>query len=521
MALGGLSALTIPAAAWVGLVILREKSVGRVGRATVLAAAALAVGSAAATALTFDPASWGWCRCVANPFAVTSGPATHLALEPWLTGVEVAIVATLVVGVAGEVAGRPGRLGPTDAVVAGVLAVLGVAWLLRDLEQMPHLGSAALLVLLVSHLRWAARRRPSRAHVADLLLAAREESDASRLQELVARALGDPGAVVHWWDCGSSEYRDVHGGPVDSAERTPERVLAVGSEGRPIALVVGSQPLLADQAVHDSVAEALRLSSENRRLSEELQESLDQVRESRSRILVAGDEARQRIERDLHDGAQQLLISTGVKLNLASARIDPTEDPELADSLDQASSELGRALSELRQLARGITPTALVHGGLGDALEELALRSPVPTTVELEGGSDLPSDVGATVYFVVAEALTNVAKHARASGVTIRVHATDPRGRQRRGRRHWQGRSEGDADRGYEALPTASRRMEARWTWSVRRRARRSPPGCPRRPEADREPPEAVGGHCGRRPPDSGGNHPAALRRRVRHPRGR
>jgi signal transduction histidine kinase len=185
--------------------------------------------------------------------------------------------------------------------------------------------------------------------------------------------------------------------------------------------VVTEGPLVVDPGIRDPVAEALRLSTENRLLQEELAASLVQVRESRSRIVQASDEARRRIERDLHDGAQQLLISTGAKLNLASTQVDAARDPALADALAEASDELGRALSELRSLARGITPTALVHGSLTDALEDLALRSPVPTTLHVTGTEVVPAEVQATAYFVVAECLANVARHAHATTVRVQV----------------------------------------------------------------------------------------------------
>jgi signal transduction histidine kinase len=290
--------------------------------------------------------------------------------------------------------------------------------------------AVGVLAIVTVHVAGLARGRPSRAHVADLLLAARERSDPARLRELVARAVGDPGAAVYWWDRDSGSYVDHAGraglaGPV-AADIPAAHIMEVESDHRPIARVVGQRPLVDDPAILGPVAEALRLSTENRLLQEELAASLVQVRESRSRIVQASDEARRRIERDLHDGAQQLLISTGAKLNLASARVDAAHDPDLADALTQASDELGRALTELRSLARGITPTALVHGSLADALEDLALRSPVPATLQVVGTAPVQPEVAATAYFVVAECLANVAKHAHASAVHVSVELGDP-----------------------------------------------------------------------------------------------
>jgi signal transduction histidine kinase len=203
-------------------------------------------------------------------------------------------------------------------------------------------------------------------------------------------------------------------------------VLRVEAAGRPIAVVLAEQLDVVDAPVRDSVAEALRLAAENRRLDAELRASLAQTRDSRARILSASDDTRRKIERDLHDGAQQLLISTGIKLNLAAAHAGRVEDPELAQVIGEASDELNRGLAELRRLAGGIAPTALVHGSLGNALGELALRSSVPVTVRVTGEGAPPAGVTTTLYFVVAECLANIGKHAEATHGLVEVELGDP-----------------------------------------------------------------------------------------------
>jgi signal transduction histidine kinase len=130
--------------------------------------------------------------------------------------------------------------------------------------------------------------------------------------------------------------------------------------------------------------------------------------------VAAADEARRRIERDLHDGAQQLLVGLALTLRLARAKLD--EQPELtAALLDEALTDLATAMAELRELARGIHPAVLTEGGLEPALTGLAGRIPVPVTIEGVPPERLPAPVEATAYFVVAEALTNVARYAAAS----------------------------------------------------------------------------------------------------------
>ena len=144
----------------------------------------------------------------------------------------------------------------------------------------------------------------------------------------------------------------------------------------------------------------------------------EQLAASRARIVESGDAARRRIERDLHDGAQQRLVSLALSLRMLQARL---RDRELAGELESARAELEQALSELRELARGIHPSVLSDRGLGAALEALANRSPVPVELETLDCAGLPAPVATTAYFVVAEALTNVAKHARGEHAEVRA----------------------------------------------------------------------------------------------------
>lgn len=425
----------VPAVGWVCVAALRGDSWESLERWLVLSAGVLVAGAATVEALVRDPGTWGWCRCVTNPVAVTQGSGVFLDLQPWLTGAHLLAVAFVLVAVGRSLWERPGRRGVPELVLTGGLLLLAGSWIIQDLASLAGTPTDATTVAAAAGLATAlavdvirsSRRRPSRAHVADLLLAARERSEPARLRELVARAVGDPRAAVYWWDRSSASYVDHEGRLAPSTtDMPPDHVLEVASGDRPIARVVSERPLVDDPGIVEPVAEALRLSTENLMLQEDLAASLAQVRESRSRIVQASDEARRRIERDLHDGAQQLLISTGAKLNLASTRIDPAHDPQLADTLAEASDELGRALDELRTLARGITPTALVHGSLPDAMEDLALRCPVPTVLHVEGDAEVLPEVAATAYFVVGECLANVAKHADASTARIHLELTDP-----------------------------------------------------------------------------------------------
>jgi signal transduction histidine kinase len=165
---------------------------------------------------------------------------------------------------------------------------------------------------------------------------------------------------------------------------------------------------------------AASLALENERLDAELHAKLEELRASRARIVRSGDEARRRTERDLHDGAQQRLVSLALTLRLARSRLK--EEPERAlEMLERAGQELDIALAELRELARGIHPAVLSERGLDAALQGLAHRAPVPVELAEQAAERLPKPLEAAAYFVVAEAITNVAKYANASHATVSV----------------------------------------------------------------------------------------------------
>jgi signal transduction histidine kinase len=145
----------------------------------------------------------------------------------------------------------------------------------------------------------------------------------------------------------------------------------------------------------------------------------EEIRASRARIVEAGDEARRRLERNLHDGAQQRLVSLSLSLRLAQSKV--SADPVAAEKvLDAAREELAAALDELRELARGIHPAVLTDRGLTAALEALATRSAIPVEIETPD-EELPRSVGAAAYYVIAESLANVAKYAGATHATVAV----------------------------------------------------------------------------------------------------
>jgi signal transduction histidine kinase len=176
----------------------------------------------------------------------------------------------------------------------------------------------------------------------------------------------------------------------------------------------------------DAVGAAASLAFENERLEAELRSKVEELRASRERMLSIGLEERRRLERDLHDGAQQRLVSMALNTRLARARL--RDDPGGAEKLlDGATGELESALEELRELARGIHPAVLSARGLDTALEALARRAPVPVELQALPRERLPEAVELAAYFVVAEALTNVAKYAAATHATVDVRRLNGR----------------------------------------------------------------------------------------------
>jgi signal transduction histidine kinase len=191
----------------------------------------------------------------------------------------------------------------------------------------------------------------------------------------------------------------------------------VTARGEEVAALVHDPALLDEPALVESVRATAGLVLENERLAAEVRAQLTEVRASRARIVAATDAERRRIERNLHDGAQQRLVTLSLALGLAASR----DDGSGSAALSHAQDEIEEAIVELRELARGIHPTLLRDEGLEAAVEALARRTPLPVTVEGSLGDRLPDAVELAAYFLVSEALTNVVKHASASEATVRL----------------------------------------------------------------------------------------------------
>jgi signal transduction histidine kinase len=239
------------------------------------------------------------------------------------------------------------------------------------------------------------------------------------LRDALALAMGDSTLQLAFRLPDGSGYTDTHGQQIDAANPGSGRaVTPLGESGD--AVLVHDRALDNEPQLVRLTASAASLALEHARLQAEVQAQLEQVRASRARIVEAGDSERRRLERDLHDGAQQRLVTLTLALAMARDRAAGA-DPELESLIDSARKEAREALVELRELARGIHPAILTETGLSGAIQALAERSPVPTTIaEIPAQRFVPA-IEATAYFVVSEALANVAKHSMASSAQVTI----------------------------------------------------------------------------------------------------
>jgi signal transduction histidine kinase len=255
--------------------------------------------------------------------------------------------------------------------------------------------------------------------VGELIARMGEAPRRGELREELARALGDPTLELVYWLPEDERFVDARGRSVDLPGPGSGRgVTKVERDGGYVAAIVHDALILDTEL--DSIGAAASMALENERLDAELRAKVEELRASRTRMLRIGLEERRRLERDLHDGAQQRLVSMALNMRLARDRL--RDDPASAERLlDGAAGELEAALEELRELARGIHPAVLSDRGLDTALETLARRAPVPVELGALPHERLPEAIELAAYFVVAEALTNVAKYAEASHATVNV----------------------------------------------------------------------------------------------------
>ena len=376
------------------------------------------------TAQTRAIVTWSYGALYALGLLLTDDPATRGTLAAgW-----VLLLATLVTWMSVRWLGSPTRLrrvrgAPTlVAVVTATLAlVMAVDATIRGVPVWPGSVRAAapggggpldavaevtfwlsLVAIPGAFLFELVRQRVALARVADLV-AHIGAVPVRELEPALAEALGDPRLHL----------------VLDAAAARPAAPGRVVSDVGPGVLLVHDPSLLEERRLLDAVRAVVALALERDGLRTKVAENVEEIRASRARLVAAADEARRRLERDLHDGAQQRLLSAGLALRAAEASLPENARPALAE----AQAEVRAASAELRDLARGIHPQVLTALGLPAALDHLAGHAPLTVRVFADGVGRLPASVEAAAYFVVAEALANVAKHARASVVDVNVHS--------------------------------------------------------------------------------------------------
>jgi signal transduction histidine kinase len=233
------------------------------------------------------------------------------------------------------------------------------------------------------------------------------------LRELVA----DPGLELLFFLPASGQYVDARGVPARDLARDTRQRIPIERGGQPLGIVLLDPPLPEQRDLLRRVVEAGGLAIEIARLRVELRRQLAEVEASRARIVAVGNEERRRIERDLHDGAQQRLVSIGLALRHAQHELGTSSPQRASHTLDGALAEVALAIDELRELAHGLPPAQL-DAGLAPAYRELARRAPVPVQVKVSS-ERFDRGVEAAAYFIACEGLTNAVKHANATRIVL------------------------------------------------------------------------------------------------------
>jgi signal transduction histidine kinase len=417
---------------WVILAFPSGSLTGRWDRVLVIAFAVLVLVGYMPTALLADdyptPSPWTECDadCPANAFQVLGSEPGFVSHA--LPAVREALTMLIFVGVAGILASRVRSatrltrlmLAPVLAVAVARLLVYTVGFAGRRVDpDSPLLGAIgwtiALLVpamavaFLIGLLRWqlfsigALQRLAVRLH---------EHPDAQRLRIALAATMGDPWLDLAFWRGGrGGDWVDADGQRVDlSAVPRGRSVTTIREGGAPIAAIVHDSALDEHPDFVKAAGNYAVMALDNHQLVAQVKSSLREVQDSRARIVASADEERRRIERDLHDGAQQRLVALRIKLELAEEMLsrDPGRGREL---LHEIGDETVEALEDVRSLAHGVYPALLTQRGLGDALRDAAVRSPIPVRLDVSGIGRYPPEVESAVYFCCMEAMQNAVKH--------------------------------------------------------------------------------------------------------------
>ncbi len=409
---------------------------GAVARALVsavyLEAALAALGRALFRDPFFDPDCWA--NCTDKVFLLRSLPPLARGIEVadrWFTAAAATALVTLCACRLLRDSGPARRALLPVALPAILLAATVVAHAIalqrRPLEDPSDPAFRAIFVigcvavlLLAAGLVWAAvRMRVQRRAVARIATSLGQAPRPGSLQAALAQAVGDPDLKIAYWLPDSQRHVDANGRPVAEPVAAPGRALTALIRDRRQIAVVSHTAALPD--LERELGAAVRLALENERLQAEVLAQLGDLRASRVRIIETGDTERRRLERDLHDGAQQQLLALSYDIRLARAQAQADDDRQTGSLLTQATDQAQAALSELRELAHGIYPAILAEAGLAAALATLADAAPLPVEIRDAAQGRYPAAVETAAYLLVAEALQDAtgrgASHAAISVV--------------------------------------------------------------------------------------------------------
>jgi signal transduction histidine kinase len=417
--------------------VLRSKRARVLVIAVYLEAALSALGRALFRDPFFDPTCWD--NCTDNVFLVRSLPDVARAIQDADRWFAVAAAAALAATCVARLTAASGPARRTLwPVLAGGIAFAGATiahsvGLTRVAVEDPGdrafqaifiLGCAAVVVIALG-LPWAVvQGRIQRRSVARIVANLGEAPSPGSLESALRSAIGDPELRIAYWLPGAGRYVDGHGEPVQEPMATPGRaVTRLVRDGRQVAVVTHTAAV-AD--LEREIGAAIRLALENERLQAEVLAQLQDLRVSRTRIVESGDAERRRLERDLHDGAQQRVLALSYELRLARAGAAADGDEELARMFAAAGDETATALDELRELAHGIYPAILTEAGLAPALEALADEAPLPLELDELTPERQPPAVETTAYVTVAEAIEDAARRD-AQFLSVRVRSADGR----------------------------------------------------------------------------------------------
>lgn len=335
----------------------------------------------------------------------------------------IAVAGVALLGVRQRASGPPFRRSLALLIDAFALGLVMIAVLLLvgifegpNFPTVQQVSLALLGLAPVAFLAGLIHAQLARTAVGDLVVELR--ADPADLRTPLARALRDPSVTLAYWLPQFGSWADQDGKPVD-LPTDRRRVTPIERDGARSAVLIHHPALHDEPELLDSVVAAAAMILETGRLQAELRATVAELRASRERVLEAGQKERQRLERDLHDGAQQRLVALSLSLGVLQTKLGAT--PEAILEISRARQQIAVSLAELRDVAHGLHPAVLSAHGLSVALESLAAQAPVPVRMSVSVGGRVADAIEVAAYYVVCESLTNIGKHAQATSATVEV----------------------------------------------------------------------------------------------------